>query len=296
MRVKDVMSARPIVVTPGQSRHEVRRLMETGDVHHLPVVEGDQVLGVWLASSEGPLVLLGPEHVHETVPEADASEAMTALVDEAEAVVVWEAGVPAGVLTRTDVNQLVRDALRRGLGLRHARPLVVRVMGPAGAGKTTLLTRTLPLLPGLEIGLVQANALVSGDHEVAGARAVDAPDAAWRAGFARAVDRLADAQLILVEDRDGSLGVTRGLGEDLQVAVVPAAGIGGLTGELLEEAAAVVASRADEADPASLEAELADLRRRCPAIRVFAVAAGHDDRGMRVWARWLEGEVRRRHG
>lgn len=293
MKVRDVMTARPIVVSEG--RRGLHGLMETGHVHHLPVVEGDRVVGVWLATAEGPLVLLGPEHIYETTPEANAAEAMTALVGEAEVVVVWDSGVPAGVLTRSDVLALVRAALGQGMGRRNPRPVVARIAGPAGAGKTTLLVRTLPLLAALDVGVVQANAPV-GDAwvELAGARAIDAPDAHWRAGLARAVERLSHTQLILVEDRDGPVEQSRGIGEHLHVVVVPAADVRELTADLPEETTAVVACRADQVNPAVLDAALTELRLRCPSLRVFALAPGHDDRGLDDWARWLEGEVHRR--
>ena len=295
MRVRDVMTARPIVVSEGS--HELRQLMAMGHVHHLPVVEGDRVKGVWLATPDGPLVMLGPENVYETTLEADAAEAIAALVDDAEVVVVWDSGVPAGVLTRTDVLGLVRGALGRGMGRRHPQPVVVRIAGPAGAGKTTLLVRTLALLPALDVGVVQANAPAgAAGVKLAGARAIDAPDAHGRAGLARAVERLSGAQLILVEDRDGSLEQSRGIGEHLQVAVVPASDLHGLTSDVLEDTAAVVACRADQVDAASLDFAVADLRRRCPRLRIFALAPGHDDRGLTEWARWLEGEVHRRRG
>jgi Ni2+-binding GTPase involved in maturation of urease and hydrogenase len=287
------MTARPIVVSGGSQ--PLRELMATGHVHHLPVVEGDHVTGVWLATEEGPLVMLGPERVYETTPEADAAEAIAALVDDAEVVVVWDSGVPAGVLTRTDVLALVRTALGRGMGRRHPQPVVVRITGPAGAGKTTLLARTLALLPALDVGVVQANASAGAEGiEWAGARAIDAPDAHWRSGLARAIERLSDTQLILVEDRDGPLEQSRDIGEHLQVVVVPAAALAELAPELLDETAAVVACRADEVDAASLDFAVTEFRERCPGLPVFALAPCHDDRGLAEWARWLEGEVHRR--
>lgn len=295
MRVRDVMSSRPIVVGEGAS--DVRELMEAGGVHHMPVVEGGRLVGLWVATDEGPLVMLEPDRVHETVPEADAAEAMRALAEGAEAVVVWDAGIPAGLVTRTDLMQVVRSAMARGVGRRHPRPVVVRLIGPAGCGKTTLLLRTLALLGRLDVGVVQGNAAAAGEAgELAGARAVDEPSAHWRAGLGRAVERLADAQLILVEDRDGPLEGGRGIGEDLQVAVVPAGAVADLGHEGLEEVAAVVVTRADDDPPEGFAAAADELRARRPGVEVFVTAAGHDDRGLDRWARWLEGQVLRRRG
>jgi hypothetical protein len=33
------------------------------------------------------------------------------------------------------------------------------------------------------------------------------------------------------------------------------------------------------------------VRARFPDVQVFAVAAGHDDRGLDAWARWVEAQV-----
>ena len=54
MRVNEVMSARPIVVSSGSRRETVRRLMESAQVHHVPVIDDGRVAGVWLATTEGP--------------------------------------------------------------------------------------------------------------------------------------------------------------------------------------------------------------------------------------------------
>ena len=106
MQVRDVMSPRPVVVGPGSRREAVRRLMRRADVHHVPVIDGGRVAGVWLATREGPLVLLGPEHVDQTFPGADAEEAMTSLIEDSETVLVWDAGVPAGILTPVSYTHL----------------------------------------------------------------------------------------------------------------------------------------------------------------------------------------------
>ncbi|MFN0280828.1 MAG: CBS domain-containing protein [Kineosporiaceae bacterium] len=295
MKVREVMSTRPIVV--GERSGEVSGLMRTAGVHHVPVVEAGRLVGLWLATEEGPLVMLGPEHVHETTADADASKALEALAGGAAAVLVWDAGTAAGVLTRTDLIALVRAALGRGLGRRHPRPLVIRLAGPAGAGKTTLLVRTLALLGRLEVAVVQANAATAADDgRLAGAHAIDEPGAHWRAGLARVVERLADSQLIMVEDLDGPVDLTHGIGEDLQVAVVPATALAELSPDRLADAQALVATRADEAPENDVEDALAAFRTGCPGLHTFATAAGHDDRGLAAWAHWIEGEALRRHG
>jgi hypothetical protein len=271
--------------------------METADVHHIPVIDDGRVAGVWLATREGPLILLGPEHVDQTFPEADAEEAMAALIEDSEAVLVWDSGIPAGILTPSDLKTLVREALRNRIGRRYGPPVVALICGASGAGKTTLLTRTLPLLPNLEIGVVQGNAKADGPPvELVGARSVDAPQAHWRSGLKRAAKRLAGAQLILAEDLDGPVDPEADAGEDLQVVVLDARDVGAYEDHRISRASAVAVCRADEGDPAAIEAAVRAMRERRPYVPVFVLAPGHDDRGLREWAEWLEGQVRVRTG
>jgi Ni2+-binding GTPase involved in maturation of urease and hydrogenase len=296
MKIREVMSARPIMVSNHEPAQHLGHLMTTGHVHHLPVVEGGQLIGVWKATETGPLVLRGPDKVPETHPDRDATEAVEALLDDAEVVFVWDSGVPAGILTRADVLAMVRTALGRGIGRRHPRPVVVRLAGPAGAGKTTLLVRTLPLLGRIDTVVVQANAVAAGEAgPLGGVRAVDQPDAHWRAGLQRATEQLSDAQLILVEDRDGPVDLARGIGEDAQVAVVPLADIDDLSDEALDDAQALVVTKVDEVTT-DLALRLDAVRERFQHVPVFAVAAGHDDRGLDAWARWMEAQVLSRRG
>jgi CBS domain-containing protein len=297
MRVSDVMSARPIVVSSDSRRQDVRRLMEAADVHHIPVIDDGRVAGVWLATREGPLILLGPEHVDQTFPEADAEEAMAALIEDSEAVLVWDSGVPAGILTPSDLKALVHEALRKRVGRRYGPPVVALICGPSGAGKTTLLTRTLSLLPDLEIGVIQGNAKADGPPvELLGARSVDAPQAHWRSGLKRAATRLAGAQLILAEDLDGPVEPEANAGEDLQIVVLDARDVGSYDDGRISRASAVAICRADEGDATEIEAAVGAMRRRRPYVPVFVLAPGHDDRGLREWADWLEGQVRVRTG
>lgn len=297
MKVREVMSSHPILLRADEhSSSDLHRLMEAGKVHHIPVVDGPWLVGLWIATDEGPLVMVGRDRVFETSPDADAGEAIRALLDDSEAVLVWDSGVPAGVLTRSDVKAIVTTALGRGIGRRHPRPVVVRLAGPAGAGKTTLLMRTLALLGRLDIAVIQANAQEAGDEgRLGGARAIDEPGAHWRKGLHAAMERLSDAQLILVEDRDGPVDLAHGIGEDVQVAVVPAADVALLTAEQLSDAQAVVVTKVDEVPLAEAQAAREGLQDRCPGLEVFAVAAGHDDRGLDPWSRWIERCVLSRH-
>jgi hypothetical protein len=297
MRVSDVMSARPIVVTSKSRRETVRRLMEAADVHHVPVIDDGRVAGVWLASREGPLILLGPEHVDQTFPEADAEEAMTSLIEDSEAVLVWDAGVPAGIVTPSDLRTVVRDALRAHVGRRYGAPVVALICGASGSGKTTLLTRTLALLPDVEIGVVQGNAKADGPPvELLGVRSIDAPQAHWRSGLRRAVKRLAGAELILAEDLDGPVDPEMNAGEDLQIVAVDARDVAAYEDRRLDRASAVAICRADEGEPAEIDAAVRAMRERRPNLPVFVLAPGHDDRGLEEWAEWLHGQLRGRTG
>jgi hypothetical protein len=131
--------------------------------------------------------------------------------------------------------------------------------------------------------------------ELAGARAVDDPHAHWRSGLRRATERLSDAQLIFVEDRDGPIDLTRGIGEDAQVAVIPLADVDDLSVEALDDAQALVVTRVDEVTK-DWAVRLDAVRERFPDVPVFPVAAGHDDRGLDAWARWIEAQVLSRRG
>jgi Ni2+-binding GTPase involved in maturation of urease and hydrogenase len=297
MRVNDVMSTRPIVVSSRERRETVRRLMGDAGVHHIPVIDDGRVAGVWLATREGPLILLGAQHVDQTSPEADAEEAMTSLIEDSETVLVWDSGVPAGILTPTDLRALVREALRTHAGRRYPAPVVALICGPAGAGKTTLLTRTLSLLPGLEIGVIQGNAKADGPPtHLMGARAIDAPQAHWRSGLHRAATRLAGAELILAEDLDGPVDPEMAAGEDLRIVVLDGRDTDAYDDRRLEGASAIAVCRADQGDPVAIQTAVHAMRERRPYVPVFVLAPGHDDRGLHEWAAWLEGQVRVRIG
>jgi Ni2+-binding GTPase involved in maturation of urease and hydrogenase len=267
--------------------------MRTARVRHLPLVEEGRLAGLWIQTAEGPLVLLGPESVHQVPADSDVDAALEALFAGREAVVAVEGGEPVGVLTRADVLDIVRTAIGRGIGRRRCRPVVMRLLGPAGAGKTTLMIRTVGLLRRVEAAVVQANAPAHAEGpEVAGAPVVDAPEAHWRKGLADCVAALGDRQLIIVEDRDGPARAGSGIGEDLQVIVVPAGDVRGLDPAGLRDAQAVVVTMMDIA-PADLDldAETERLRGANPGLPVFGLAPGHDDRGLGAWRAWVEGQV-----
>ncbi|MGE3139368.1 MAG: hypothetical protein AB7I08_15225 [Thermoleophilia bacterium] len=296
MKLADVMTAHPILVTARTGdANRVRTLMQDAQVNHVPVVEGPLLLGVWAHREDDSVILLGPERVVEMSSDADAGEAMAALMREAEVVLVRDEDVPRGVLTRSDALAILRAALARGTGARHHRPTVIRLAGTTGAGKTTLVIRTLSQLPELDAVVLQANQPTA-PETLQGLSEVQDASVHWRAGLTRAVARVADAQLIFVEDRDGEPDLSRGIGEDLQVAVLRAGEVASLPTDRLDDAQAVVITRTDETGLHGTQEALAICAERWPHIEAFAVAADADDRGMDEWVHWIRRQVQRRRG
>ncbi len=291
MRLREVMSAEPITVGRETPPAEVRRIMEAGRVRHLPIMDGDQLVGLWVSTDAGPVVMFGPEEVREAIPDADAVDAIAALFDDA-AVVAMEAGRPVGILTRTDAMAVVRD----GLAARRVAvpPLVLRLVGPAGGGKTTLLVRTVARLKRWYTGLVEANADAPADDLVRlapGADVAHAPSAHWRKGFRRAIEQMGGVDVVFVEDRDQPPVATVGLGEDVQVIVVPVADVRTVAMDGLVEAQAVVLTKPADAPGVDVDAERARLREANPNVAVFVVGPDDDDRGLVAWQQWLEGRL-----
>ncbi len=301
MRAKDVMTSHPILVSAAeQDRAELLRLMRDADIHHLPIVENGLLLGVWVATDDGRVVMLGRDRVQEVSSDASADAGVRALMGDAEAVLVRDAGLPVGVITRADVLGIVRTAMGRGIGRRHPRPVVVRIAGPQGAGKTTLIMRSLAHLGRFDAVVVQAN-LEGVDQPAAPGRPEDVrevrdPAAHWRSGLDRIVTRLADAELILVEDRDGEIDLAHGIGEDVQVAVIPVGEASTLSPLQLADAQAVVVTYADTLPADAVADAVAAVEARCPGLEIFPVAAARDDQGLEPWIRWIAMQVMRRHG
>lgn len=296
MKVRDVMSAHPVLATARTGRQErVRRLMEDAEVHHVPVIEGDLVVGVWARGPDDSVLLLGPERVAELPVDAEADEAMARLMRDAEVVLVRDEGLPAGILTRSDALAILRAALGRGVGRRHRRPVVIRIAGSRGSGKTTLIMRTLAALGDVDAVVLQANE-ATGPDAAGDVREVVDPAAHWRAGLGRAVARLSDARVILLEDRDEPPDLAHGIGEDVQVAVLRADEIDDLAAGRLRDAQAVVVTHAGGAGALGAPEARALCERRWPGLAVFAVAATPGDPGMREWVDWVRRQVERRRG
>lgn len=294
MRLRDIMTRRPLTVGRDASPEDLARLVETAKVRHLPLMDGDRLAGLWIATDDGPLVLLGPESVHAASPDDDAEEAVAALLKDREAAVVVEDGRAVGMLTRSDVLGIVRAALARGVDRPSDRALVVLLVGAAGAGKSTLLMRTIPLLRECEAGVVRADAAPGSapvTETVDGTTTISDPRAHWRAGLRDAVRALGDVQVVLVEDRDREPEARGGPGGDLQVLVVPVADAAALPPAAVREAQAVVLTKADEAGAGAVDAARGRLRECCPDVAVFAVSAEQSDDGLAEWRDWLLAHV-----
>lgn len=295
MRLRDLMSVEPLTVGPDTPPETLKRMMEAGRVHHLPLLDGDRLVGMWVASDAGPIVLVGTERIREASPETDAVDAVRMLMEGGEAVIATEGGRPVGILTRTDALRIVEEGLTAAERHRAPSPLVLRLVGPAGAGKTTLLLRTLPRLRSCQVGIVEANRRPLGERlpqRVAGASVLYAPEAHWRKGLRDAIGHLGGADLIMVEDRDQPPRLGTGLGEDVQVIVVPAAEAGSVDAVSVREAQAVVLTKLDEAPDADVDGLRERFARENPRVAVFAVGQGDGERGVGEWYRWLEERLR----
>jgi CBS domain-containing protein len=297
MKAKDVMTAHPVLVSATETdRTSLLRLMEDAQVHHLPIVENGLLVGVWVATDEGQLLMLSRDRIAEITSDADADAAMRALAGDAEAVLVRDAELPVGVITRSDMLDIVRTAIGRGIGKRHPRPTVIRLAGRAGAGKTTLIMRSLAHLGRFRSAVVQANASTTASAEDLGVWEVHDLTAHWRDGLERAVSRLAAAELILLEDRDETPDLRHGIGEDLPVAVIAIADARTFTADQLADAQAVVLTHADTASRHETQDAIAYLEELCPGLATFVVAPTSDDRGLDEWVRWITRRVLRSHG
>jgi CBS domain-containing protein len=296
MKIREIMTTRPLTVDPEERPEELLRLMEAARIHHLPLVHEGRLVGLWLATEKGPMVMVAPERVREMSPDEDAVDAVAALVGGSEAVVVWsEAERPVGILTRTDVLRMLSAAMNHGLGRRYRHPVVLRLVGPAGAGKSTLIRQTVERMRRCEVVVLQANAATSDTRpnaEIGGAPLLAARDAGWYKGFSRCLRVLADTQFIIMEDRNGPPVYRQGFGEDMQVLVARPEDLPEITPASAQNAQAVVVTKLDTA-PADfdLALETERLRAHAAGLLVFGVAALHDDRGLEDWQHWLEGRV-----
>lgn len=290
--LRETMTTGLLTVDAEASRAELEHLVDIGRVHHVPVMDDDRLVGLWVAGKEG-LDLLGIDSVLQVQADAEAMTAFDALAGEHEAVLVRSGPRAVGMVTRTDLLDVVRRALTHGLGARAAYPVVLRMIGPPGAGTTSVLARTLPLLPHCETVVVVADADEPSSgalQRLAGTRVLHAPEATWHRGLYGWIERLAPAQLILVEEHADLSSLGGGAMDDVLVLVVPADALDGIAPTTLNRAAAVVVTRLNVAPVGfDLAASTGRLRATHPTLAVFGIAA--DDSRLREWADWIERKV-----
>jgi Ni2+-binding GTPase involved in maturation of urease and hydrogenase len=238
------------------------------------------------------VVLLGPEGVREASPDQDALEAVKSIFGE-EAVVAMRDGEPVGILTRSDAMEFARTGLAAARAKAIA-PLVIRFVGPAGSGKTSLMLRTVSRLKRCRAGVVEANPMPPDERlpsRVAGAPVTYSPSAHWRKGFRDAIEHMGGVDLILVEDRDQAPAAGIGLGEDVQIIVVPMSDVATISMPSLVDAQVVILTKPDQSPGFDIAAERARLRRVNPNLAVFVVGLADDDHGMGTWQQWLEARL-----
>jgi Ni2+-binding GTPase involved in maturation of urease and hydrogenase len=292
MKTNEIMTRHPLTMRTDERPEDLSSLLSAARVHHMPLVDEHRLVGMWLATDDGPLALLGADTVYETTPESDAFETVNAILSGKEAAVVWDGDHIEGIVTRSDALRIVRSALDQGVGRRGRRPIVMRFVGPAGAGKTTVLLRTLPLLRECEAGIIEANLANASDlNAFRSAHVVVDPHAHWRKGFEDAVKALGEIEVVLMEDRDAPLEVDRGIGESFQILVVPANDAGAIPLTSLHEAQALLLTKVDLVSGQDLTAIIARIHEVTPGLEVIPVAVGIDDRGIPEWREWIERHV-----
>jgi len=105
--IDKVMTSDPATVSPQSSAAEARRLLESNVIHHLPVVEGDRLVGIVSSSDLLKLHLLDDK---------------MAIFSRATVDQIMETNV-----TVLDKNSTLRDAVEKlSIGNFHALPVVDR--------------------------------------------------------------------------------------------------------------------------------------------------------------------------
>jgi acetoin utilization protein AcuB len=122
--VSRYMTTHPYAVGPREKLSSARHLMATRDIHHLPVVEGDRLVGI---ISDRDLHPVHPLHditvgelMSEDVALVPAETPMDQVVDLMErrrcsSVVVGGAGGIVGIFTARDALRALGDLLRRAV-------------------------------------------------------------------------------------------------------------------------------------------------------------------------------------
>ena len=158
-----------VTVTPEASLSEAARLLKANRIHHLPVAEGDRLLGIVTDSDlrnaalgeegggEGPIRTVGEVMTRNVVtlsPEDTSDDAMLILSRQRfGALPVVDGGRLVGIVAKTDVLSALIDSLDiEGVGVR------MEVILPRDMGEVTRLSETLRGLP------VEVRSLVLAPH------------------------------------------------------------------------------------------------------------------------------------
>ena len=159
-----------VTVPPGASLSEAARLLKANRIHHLPVVEGERLLGIVTdtdlrnatlggaaGTGEGAPLTVGEVMTRNVVtlsPEDTIDDAMLILSRQRfGALPVVDGGRLVGIVAKTDVLSALIDTLDiEGVGVR------VEVILPRDMGEVTRLSETLRGLP------VEVRSLVLAPH------------------------------------------------------------------------------------------------------------------------------------
>jgi Ni2+-binding GTPase involved in maturation of urease and hydrogenase len=291
LRVADLMTRIPVRLAPTAPQSAVDEVFEDDLIHHLPVVEGDRTVGLWVRTPDDATVLHDAESVGRATPGDSPESAIDQLFEGKEAVLVWEGDEPVGILTRSDVRRLITRAVEVGLGRRASRPpLIVRFYGPRYAGKTTLIMRTLPLIRHGLAGVVDSGDPPEDFDRVAleGSPAVYGHGDEARSGLDQAIKTLGDVQIVLFEDHAEDDSAPDDAGEDLRIIVIPVTEAPRLKESALDGAHALVITKLDLVPEFDLVAFSRRMVATHPDLEVVGVAAAIDDRGLDRWRRWLQ--------
>ena len=131
--IRRIMTTSPATVAPGDSLHNARELFESHGIHHLPVVDGDQLVGILSASDLLKLQLFNPANT--SLANAKVRHIMRAnpvvlpvtasLRDAAEKLrggefhalpVIDDAGALVGIVTTSDLIETLLHHVPQGDG------------------------------------------------------------------------------------------------------------------------------------------------------------------------------------
>jgi acetoin utilization protein AcuB len=120
--VSRYMTAHPFAIDPHEKLSSARHLMATRDIHHLPVMDHEKLVGIISDRDLHPIhplqdVTVG-ELMTEDVAHVRADTPMDEVIDEMErrrvsSVVVVGAGGVEGIFTVSDALRALGDLLRR---------------------------------------------------------------------------------------------------------------------------------------------------------------------------------------